>query len=140
MATVWSIVDTYTFLLFSQKFLTTFFFWKPQISPPSDSFVPPKKTSCSTLKYFLSLKKYNYRFNFVMAKARSTCSPKSATTTLGRPHWRLPPSPAMLIARLSPFLKHILHIPYFEDLILLILMVCFFLHITYRNIVDFSLL
>ena len=38
------------------------------------------------------------------------------------------------------FLKHILHISYFEDLILLILMVCFFLHITYRNLVEFSLL
>ena len=32
------------------------------------------------------------------------------------------------------FIKHILHILYFEDLILLILMVCFFLHITYRNL------
>ena len=35
--------------------------------------------------------------------------------------------------RLGSFLKHILHISYFEDLILLILMVCFFLHVTYRN-------
>ena len=40
----------------------------------------------------------------------------------------------------GPFLKYILHISYFEDLILLILMLCFFLHITYRNLVEFSLL
>ena len=38
------------------------------------------------------------------------------------------------------FSKYILHISYFEDLILLILMVCLFLHITYRNLVEFSLL
>ena len=38
------------------------------------------------------------------------------------------------------FSKYILLISYFEDLILLILMVCFFLHITYRNLVEFSLL
>ena len=38
------------------------------------------------------------------------------------------------------FSKYILLIFYFKDLILLILMVCFFLHITYRNLVEFSFL
>ena len=41
------------------------------------------------------------------------------------------------VGPLLAFLKHILHISYFEDFILLILMVCFFLHITYRNLKNF---
>ena len=36
--------------------------------------------------------------------------------------------------------KYILLFSYFEGLILLVLMVYFFLHITYRNLVEFPLL